>query len=535
MIRPATIHEFLDDAGGANPERPFVLTDGAGHTYAAVIEMSRRVARGLRDLGVSRGDRVALMLPNGLEFLVLWFGASRVGASIVPINTAYRSDETRNLIRHARPRVLGITRPLLEQGGGMDAMAAEWQGHVVLVEPATWADSEHPAALPERPESHCVTVQDLLSAPELAASPQVNEDDVAVVIYTSGSTGLPKGVLQTHRTYVLTGQAFPWWLGLGEADRLLTPLPLFHINAQAYSVMGAIGAGASVALLPRFSASTFWCQVRETGATQFNALGAIATILLKQPPGSLDRAHSARLCYLSPALPPDLHRRFEERFGVRVMVGYGMSECTFGTITALDGSSPLGSMGKPRHHPDSRGRSEVALVRDDGTRCAPCEIGEIVLRGPTVMLGYLDDEEHTNEVLRDGWLYSGDLACRDEDDNYFFVDRKKEIIRRRGENVAPADVEVVLTRHPAVQEVAVVPAPSELTDEEIVAFVVLAPEEAADESALQSWCADHLATFKIPQRILFVDALPLTASGKVAKQQLKAQLVGRAGGATEEP
>lgn len=529
MTRPRTIHEFLDEVGATHSDRPFVITDGDVHTYAGVIEKSKRAACGLRDLGVGPGHRVALMLPNGLEFLLLWFGASRLGASIVPISTAFRSHEVSYLLGHAKPRVLASTRTLLEQLGGTDAVQAKWRGHLILADPASAppANGDDPPALATWRDSVCTTVRDLVSAPELAAPQRVREDDVAVVIYTSGSTGLPKGVLQTHRTYVLTGQAFPCWLGLSAADRLLTPLPLFHINAQAYSVMGAIGARASVALLPRFSASTFWEQVRTVGASQFNALGAIATILLKQPPGPVDRAHGARLCYLSPALPPDLHRRFEERFGVRVMVGYGMSECTFGTITPLDGSSPLGSMGKPRCHPAPHVRSDIAIVRDDAARCVAGEIGEIVLRGPTVMLGYLDDEERTREALRDGWLYSGDLAYRDEDDNYFFMDRKKELIRRRGENVAPAEVEAVLTRHSAVQQVAVVPAPSELTDEEIVAFVVLVPGAAESEAALQRWCADRMAAFKIPQRIVFVDTIPLTASGKVARQQLKAQLAGR--------
>ena len=502
-----TIPGLLRAAVSSHGDKPF-LVGPPGLTYAEMLDLTQRAATRLLELGVVRGDRVALMLPNGLEFLAMWFAAAQLGAAIVPINTAFRAQEASYILSHCEPRVFATTPELLHQIGGIGSVRGATTATLCCDEAG-----DVPLA--------AVRARSVASAPAL--NPSVHPDDIAAVIYTSGTTGLPKGVMQTHRTYALTGLSFPRWLGLGDADRLLTPLPLSHINAQAYSVMGAIGARASLVLLERFSASRFWQAVRLSGATQFNVLGAIATILLRQEPALDEREHSARLCYLAPALPPSHHREFEQRFGVRVVAGYAMTECTFGTIGAPDGSSPPGSMGRPRSYPGSSFRSATIIVDETGTECAPGEVGEIVMCGPTVMRGYFRDADGTSAAIRDGKLYSGDLAYRDEAGNFYFAARKKDLIRRRGENVSPAEIEEVLRHHPAVEDAAVVPVPSELTDEDIVAFVVLRHDTIVSESLLQEWCGTHLARFKVPERLVACDALPLLASGKVAKQELRAR------------
>ena len=439
------------------------------------------------------------MLPNSAALVLAWFGLARLGAIILPIKTGYTGAEVGYLLGHAEPSVV------LAASRYLAAIRSSWSGPLVSLEPGAEGKTSWP---------------ELLASPA-AEFPPVGEEAPAVLLYTSGSTGTPKGVLQSHRTFVLTGEAFPWWLGLTSQDRLLTPLPLFHINAQAYSTMGAIGAGATLILLDGFSASRFWEQARASGATQINALGAVLTILLKQPRTPAERDHRVRLIYAAPALPAEPHQAVEERFGVRLVVGYALSEGTFGTITPLGTPFPLGSMGLPRHHPDPAIRNDVRILRDDGREAAIGEVGEIVMRGPAVMLGYYRDPEATRDALRDGWLFTGDLAFRDEQGFYTFVDRKKDLIRRRGENVSSVEVEQVILLHPKVLEAAVVPVPSELTDEEVKAYVVPRPGSALTPEEISAWCAWRLAAFKVPGIVEVVAELPRTPTGKVAKHLLR--------------
>ncbi len=468
-------------------------------TYRDAVALSLRAAGGFRRLGVGPGDRVAVMLPNSAAFVLAWFGLLRLGAILIPINTGYTSSELRYLLEHGEPRLV------LAASRYFESIRPVWSGALASLERGAGADVSWPELLTD-------------PAPDL---PPVGETDPAVLLYTSGSTGQPKGVLQSHRTYVLTGEAFPWWLGLTSQDRMLTPLPLFHINAQAYSTMGAIGARATLVLLDGFSASRFWEQVRVHGATQANTLGAILAILLKQPPTPLEREHGLRLIYTSPALPPELHRSVEERFGVRLVVGYGMSECTFGTITPAEGKVPAGSMGRPRHHPDRAVQSAVRIVREDGRKAATGEVGEIAVRGGTVMLGYFRDDEATRQAIRDGWLFTGDLAVRDGQGFFTFVDRKQDLIRRRGENVSSVEVEQVILLHPKVLDAAVVPVPSEFTEEEIKAYVVPKPGVALPPEEVRAWCAKRLAAFKVPGVVELCPELPRTSTGKVAKHLLR--------------
>jgi len=337
---------------------------------------------------------------------------------------------------------------------------------------------------------------------------------------TSGTTGAPKLVMQTHRTYVLAAQGFTWWLGLTEQDRLMTALPLFHSNALVYSVLGSLAAGASLVLLPRFSATTFWEQARRYRATQFNAIGAIVEILMRQPPLPDDARHNVRLCYSAPALAKDRHLQFEHRFGLRLIVGYGLSESSYGTIWPLDGPPPYESMGKLRQHPRLGEINQARVVNSEDKDVAPGEVGELLLRNPAIMKGYFGLQQQTADVLRDGWLHTGDLVRADRNGVFYFVARKKEVIRRRGENLAPTEVEEALNAHPAVREAAVVGVPAELSEEDVKAFVVYTGAICPEPEELRSWCAQRLAPFKVPRYIEFVDTLPRTPTARIARHLL---------------
>ena len=347
-------------------------------------------------------------------------------------------------------------------------------------------------------------------------------DDVISLIYTSGTTGRPKGVMQTHRNYVLTGQAYPHWMGMNRGDRVYASLPLFHINSQAYSTMGAIGAEGALVLAPRFSASGFWPEVRRHQVNVFNYIGAMAVIFSKSEPSADDADNAVRVAYGVPALPQAVREQIEQRFGLDCISGFGMSETTYGLLEPRDAPRRPGSMGVPRHHPDpSVPRTEARILDNHGNEVGPGEVGELVLKNAAMMLGYFNDPERTAEALRDGWLHTGDSAWRDEDGLFYFVDRVKDIIRRRGENVSSLEVETTLNAHPSVRESAVIGVPSDLLDEDICAIVVPQPGHPPDPDDLITWCAERLARFKVPRYIEFVTELPMTSTAKIEKHRLR--------------
>jgi crotonobetaine/carnitine-CoA ligase len=495
-----TIPRLLQARAEALPNAPFLAFGDRTWTYAEFAGGVAGAARGLRRRGVGRGHRVALLLPNSPEFLFVWFALATLRAIAVPINAAFRPAEAAFPLAHAEPCLLVAAEALRETAEGAMAEARRpcpvaWAGTGGLALEASPGEMPDPAG----------------AAPE----------DVCCFIYTSGTTGQPKAVMQTQRNYVLTGEGFARWLRLRRDDRVMALLPLCHINAQAYSTMGALAAGAGLVLLERFSASQFWDQARRYRATQANVIGSMLLMLWKQPPAPRDREHEVRALYCAPA-PREICRQFEERFGVAVLEGFGMSECTFGLIQPLDGPRVPGGMGRPRELPERGILNEARIVDDAGRDRPPGAPGELLLRNAAMMAGYYNDPERTAEVLRDGWLWTGDLAVRDEEGEFYFVGRKKELIRRRGENVSAAEVEAVLNAHPAVQEAAVIGVPSAFSEEDVVACVVLRESGGATADDLRSWCADRLATFKVPTVWRFCDALPKTSTQKVQKDALRA-------------
>ena len=299
----------------------------------------------------------------------------------------------------------------------------------------------------------------------------------------------------------------------------MTSLPLFHINAPAYSVLGSVAARAGLVLLPRFSPSTFLESARRYGATEFNAIGAMIEMLMHQPERPDDADTPLRLCYTGPSPTEERQLEIERRFGLRVMCGYAMSETPYGTVWAR-GTRPYGTLGTIRQHPTLGEINEGRVMRDDKP-VPQGEVGELELRNPAIMLGYWGMPEETARVIRpDGWLRTGDLVVENPDGTLTFIGREKEVIRRRGENLSPAEVEEALDAHPGVAEVAVVGVPSELTEEEVKAFVVLASGADVDPAELHAWAAERLTRFKVPRYIEFVADLPHTPTGRVAKHKL---------------
>jgi crotonobetaine/carnitine-CoA ligase len=317
----------------------------------------------------------------------------------------------------------------------------------------------------------------------------------------------------------MAGEGFPYWMGLTAQDRLMTSLPLFHINAPAYSMMGSLTCGAGLILLPRFSASGFLDSGRRHGATEFNAIGAMLEILMRQPLRPDDADTLLRLCYTGPAPARERQEEMERRFGLRIVVGYAMSESPYGLIWP-HGTRPFGTLGVPRQHPQLGVVNHARVIDGAGQEVGPGGTGELLLRNPVLTRGYWGMPEETARVFTNGWLHTGDLVTVDPGGTYTFVARKKEVLRRRGENLSPAEVEEVVEEHRDVLETAVVGVPSELSEEEVKAFVVPVPGHQPDFAELRAFTAERLAAFKVPRYWQLIDELPRTPTARVAKHRL---------------
>ncbi len=456
---PALVRAAVDEV----PDEPWLLFEGTTLTYGAMQERVDRARGWLRDKGVGKGDRVLVVARNHPDTLLVWFALMELGAIEVPVNPALTDVERDGFVDQVRP-----------------ALVLDDLGAVFDAEP----DRRGPVALDER--------------------------DVAVMIPTSGTTGRSKLVMQTHLAYVMAAEGYPWWLGLTSEDRLLTSLPLFHINAPTYSTLGSIAARASLALLPAFHASTFLDSARAVGATQFNSIGAMLEILMRQPVRDDDADNPIRLCYTGPAPSKERHLEIEARFGWQITCGYALSETPYGLVW-LPGTRPYGTLGAPRQHP-TLGHVNDARVNDEG---------ELELKNPAIMRGYFEMPDETAAVMTsDGWLRTGDLVTTNDDGTYTFVGRKKEVIRRRGENLSPTEVQDALERHPSVAEAAVIGVPSEMSEEEVKAFVVAAPDAQIDVHALHAFAHEQLSRFKVPRYYEVVDELPHTPTGRLAKHRL---------------
>jgi carnitine-CoA ligase len=492
-----TIPRLLAAAAARDPDGTWLRTDETTLTFAEAVGSVAGLADALRSAGIRRGDLVVLTARTTPPYLLCWLALAALGAVSVPVNPRSAPAELAGIVSQVTPRAV-ISDP---------GLAGLVQG------------------VPE------ITVLDagelLASADSTAELPDVvGPDDLAVLIPTSGTTGRSKLVMQTHRAYAMAGEGFPFWMELSSADRLMTSLPLFHINAPAYSVMGSLACGAGLVLLPRFSASGFLDAARRHGATEFNAIGAMLEILMRQPPRPDDADTPLRLCYTGPAPERERQLEIEHRLGLRIVVGYAMSESPYGLIwprgTRPDRTRPYGTLGAVRQHPVLGTVNEARVVSEDGRILGPGETGEIELRNPVLTPGYWGMPEETAAVFDEGWLRTGDLVTVNSDGTYTFVGRQKEVLRRRGENLSPLEVEEVLATHPAVLECAVVGVPSELSEEEVKAFIVPADGAAVSFDELRAFAAERLAAFKVPRFWQLIGELPRTPTARVAKHRLPA-------------
>ncbi len=524
-----TIPRLLERAAGRDPDGVWVRTDDESLTFAAAAAKAGRMGEVLSDAaGVGHGDLVLVTARTTPDYLLSWLALAGVGAVTVPVNPASSAAEFAGLIGQVEP-VAVLTdaglRPMItdaiSQAGDGGRRVRTVMDVCDLDLSKAGAGSESASRQPAR----------------------VGPDDLAVLIPTSGTTGRSKLVMQTHRAYAMAAEGFPFWMGLGPRDVMMTSLPLFHINAPIYSVLGSLVCGAGLVLVPRFSASGFLDTARRHGATEFNAIGAMLEILMRQPERPDDADNPLRLCYAGPAPERARQEEIERRFGLRIIVGYAMSESPYGLIWP-HGTRPYGTLGAVRQHPYLGTINEAKVVPaddeagdgagagggagalgaaggDGADELGPGETGELMLRNPVITPGYLGMPEETAAVLTsDGWLRTGDLVTVNADGTYTFVGRRKEVLRRRGENLSPLEVEEVLDTHPAVLESAVVGVPSDLTEEEVKAFIVAVPGVRVDLAELHGYAAERLTAFKVPRFWQVIDELPRTPTARIAKHRL---------------
>ncbi|HEY5403995.1 MAG TPA: AMP-binding protein, partial [Pyrinomonadaceae bacterium] len=353
---------------------------------------------------------------------------------------------------------------------------------------------------------------------KVEATAAVTLDDEAIIIYTSGTTGKPKGCLLTHGNVVANARQISQWLGFNESDRLLTMMPLFHMNAVSVTTMSALYAGGSSVVSPKFSASRFWQIISDYQITSFGSVATMLSMLLTTysegvPAGLQTEQLRFAMCGSAP-VPAETIKRFEETFHCLVIEGYGLSESTCrSTFNPPDENRRAGSCGLPIGN-------EMRVVDDDDTEVADGQLGEIVLRGDNVLKGYYKNPEATAVAFRNGWFHTGDIGYRDTEGFYFIVDRKSDMIIRGGENIYPREIDEVLYQHPAVSAAAVVGVPDDLYGEEVAGFVVLRDGGEASERELIEFCKARLADYKCPKTIRFVKDIPKGPTGKLLKREL---------------
>ncbi len=483
-------------------DRFFMHAAGRQWSWAETARQADLLARAFHRRGIRHGDRVAVIGRNGPTHVLALLALGRIGAIMVPVNSEFSAREMSHVLGDAAVSAVIVEESLraIAMQACADRAIAPWFATTDEIASMDWLDAQPTEVIADRPGG---------------------ADDTVLLIYTSGTTGFPKGVMHSQRSFLSAGEAFVQRMHLQQSDALLIILPLFHINALFYSVSGTIAAGARMIIAPRFSASAFWPHAAETGATVVNVIEAIGSILANRARNEYRPDHQIRKVY---GLREEAARVFREVFGIpHLIAGYGMTEIPGAIANPFDGLQKPGSMGIIGRHPDpARPWAECRVVDDHGADLPADKVGELLVRTPVLMQGYFRDPQQTAAAFIDGWFRTGDLVRRDADGYFFFVSRRKDIIRRRGENIAGAELDRVLCENPAIQEAAAIGVPSELGEEDIMAVVLPRPGAQLTPGAVLDWCAGRLAPIKYPRYVLLVDEMPHTATHKVAKSMLRA-------------
>lgn len=498
----ADLIEFQAKVLGANP---YLLFEDEKISFSEFNRATCRAANGLAAQGAGEGDGVAILMGNCPEFLYIFYGMPRAGFYSVPCNISLKGEGLRFILTHSDVRYLAVDDTLYPKV----AELGKPLGAIDKVFVRRTAGGPVPEG--------AVDLQDLFNASSEKPDHVTQEGAIAYLMYTSGTTGFPKGVVNRNRPGM--AEWFRYMASLmvnHDKDVLYTCLPLFHANALILTAGWAMAGGVPFGLDKKFSASQFWNRIRHYGATQFNGLGAMIPILMKQPQQPNDSDNPVRIVH-SAACPANLWETFEKRFNVKIWEGYGAIDGG-GVTISNSGNAPVGSVGKPAPH------IVWKLVNDEGNEVPQGEAGELitkVLDKKTGGVEYYKNPEASSEKVKGEWLHSGDLFYADKDGNLYFVDRKTDSMRRRGENISSWEVENVVEKYPAVSECAAFGVPAELGEDEVMIWV--RPKEGLrlDLKELIQFCAENMAYFMVPRYVDVVDDIPRTSTLRIMKAEMK--------------
>jgi len=508
-----TITAALARAVADVPDKVFLDFSGDKFTFAEVDRLSTELAHGLLELGVATGQPVATMLDNNIDAVTVWLAINKIGAVSAPVNTAFKGAFLRNQLNDCSAEVVIAEQAYASR---VTDIAAELQQMRFLV--TRGASSGGPAGV------RALGLDELRKSGLPPVPDEVTPGQLAMLVYTSGTTGASKGCMLCHNHACNIAWGAALGQGFGPDDVLWSPLPLFHLNAIAVSVVTGMIARSTVAIAPRFSVSGFWPEVERSGATVVSLLGSMATLIADAPDNEASRRCHGQVRQVSAApFPPEIVQKWRDRFGVpaKGSGGYGMTEAA--TISSLgpgESIGPPGSSGKV-------GRDFEVRIFDDGDNELPTgTAGEIVARPnrPNIMFqGYWNRPADTVKAWRNLWFHTGDIGRIDEQGYLYFVDRKKDYIRRRGENISTFEMEAVFREHPAIQDVAVHAVLSPLGEDEVKVTAELRPGAEVTEEELCRWSIERVPRFAVPLYIEFREDLPRSATGKVLKEQLRSE------------
>lgn len=505
-----TVAAMLRDAAKQWPDKHFLDLSGETFTFRQVDELSNQLANGLLVLGVAKGGRICTLLRTSITPILFWFASSKIGAVIVPINTAFVGEFLRHQVTDCGAKIIVVESDLTARLAVLENSGSSLD--TIL----------YRGAAPGLTTRHRLIDLDTIPTDD-SSDPMipVKPGDLGSLMYTSGTTGASKGCMLSQNAPCHTGIPTILNQGIGHDDVLWIALPLFHLAACA-TLMGALRVGARLAIAPRFSVSGFWDEIERTQATAVFALATMFPLLVDAPETEAEkRCHGqVRVVFGVPFLN-EMQKRWRDRFGVRqtAAAGYGMTEAS--PVASYPGHSvPDGATGKPIDCLD------VRIVDEDGIELPPGTPGEIVLRPLipyTIFDGYWNRPDATAEAFRGLWFHCGDMGKIDEDGYLYFVDRKKDYLRKGGENISSHELEMTFRNHPAVEDAAVHAVLSDLSEDEVKVTIILREGMSAGAEEICRWSMDHLPYFAVPRYVEFRDALPRNAVGRVMKYELRAE------------
>ncbi|MGE8205154.1 fatty acid--CoA ligase family protein [Heyndrickxia sp. NPDC080065] len=483
-------------------------------SYADFDGTVTKFASGLKQLGVKKGDHIALLLGNSPHFVIALYGVMRLGATVIPINPIYTPGEISYILKNGDVKAvvaLDLFVPLAEKLSSM----------LPNVETFIICESDPTKKVELNQNLKMNSFSEMIASGDIAfEGPDLLEDDVAVILYTSGTTGRPKGAMLTHKNLFSNAKDTGEYLKMNSIDRIITTLPMFHVFSLTVAVNAPLISGSTLLIVPKFSPKEIFRLAKKYKATVFAGVPTMYNFLYQYPEGNPSDISSLRLCISGgSSLPVALLKNFEKKFNVLVSEGYGLSEAS--PVTCFN---PLDRPRKPGSIGTNILNVENKVVNEMGEEIPVGQVGELVVRGPNVMKGYYKMPEETAVTIRDGWLYTGDLARMDEEGYFFIVDRKKDMIIVGGFNVYPREVEEILYEHPEVVEAAVIGVPDPEQGEAVKCFVVR-KNPSLTEAELIEYCKQHLAKYKLPKTIEFIEELPKNTTGKILRRALKEQML----------